>query len=97
LESGQTVRLLALLSTGLDTQFKVLALDEGLDNETTSPGNELSVSGISFTHALFQTVGEQEGFDDVTFELAAVPEPHTIGLTLLGLGAMLALRRKGAR
>jgi hypothetical protein len=93
-ESGQTVRLLALLSTGLDTQFEVLALDEGLDDATTSPDNELFVSGVSFSYALFQTVGEQEGFDDVTFELTAVPEPHTIGLTLLGLGAMVMLRSR---
>jgi len=96
-EGPETVRLLALFSTGLDTQFQVLALDEGLDNATTSPANELFVSGVPFSYALFQTVGEQEGFDDVTFELTAVPEPQTMGLTLLGLGAMFALRRKRPR
>lgn len=97
-EGPETVRLLALVSTGLDTQFQVLALDEGLDNATSSPGNELFVSGVSFSYALFQTVGEQEGFDDVTFnlEVTPVPEPGTIGLTLLGLGAILTLRRKRA-
>lgn len=97
-ESAQTVRLLALALTGVD-QYEVLLLDFGDDNATTSPANELFVSGVSFSYALFQTVGEQEGFDDVTFDLQVtpVPEPRTIGLTLLGLGAMFALRRKRAR
>lgn len=95
-ETGDTVRLLALASTGFDSQYEVLLLDEGLDNATSSPGNVLSISGAPFSYALFQTVGEQEGFDDVTFdfEVTAVPEPGTVGLTLLGLGAILALRRK---
>jgi hypothetical protein len=84
--TGDVVRLLGLTQTGVN-QFLVTAIASGLDNEISAPGNILSLSSISITHAIFQTTTEQEGFDNLTFDLTrAAPEPAT--LWILGLGAL---------
>lgn len=89
------VRLLGLTQIGIN-QFQVTAIAEGLDNATSAPGNLLSLPSVSITHAIFQATTEQEGFDNLTFDLTTVPEPATLGI--LGLGALgIALTRRGRK
>ncbi|HJU72203.1 MAG TPA: hypothetical protein VJ717_00545 [Gemmatimonadaceae bacterium] len=84
---GDIVRLLALRALGGGT-YEVLAVDVGLDNQLSSPGNvlEVFVPG-GFLFAIFQTTTEQEGFDN----LIVVPEPGL--LTLGGFGIVAAFAR----
>ena len=71
-----------------------LAVTEAVDNATTSPGNFLSLAGLSpFSFAIFQTTTEQEGFDNLTF--TTVPEPGSYALLALGLVALGMMRRRG--
>ena len=103
-EVGDVVRLLALAPTANPNEFTVLALAQGLDDATTSPANLLSVSlpgNLPFSFALFQTTTELEGFDDLTFTpaapAAAIPEPGTLALLLVGsltTGAGVLRRRR---
>src|SRR5262249_11220903 len=98
-EGPDIVRLLALAPTANPDQFVVLAIAEGLDNATMPPGNLLSVTlgGVPFSFALFQVTTEAEGFDDLTFQTvtgAAVPEPGSLLLWLVGVGGFLLIGRK---
>ncbi len=77
--------------------FQVVALAAGPDNATTAPGNVLSFSA-PITHAIFQTTTEQEGFDNLVFDLTAAPEPSTLALLGLGLAALArGIRARGRR
>ncbi len=84
-----TFRLLALESTGVPNQYRVLAVDEAVIGFQDS----LSVSVVSgFAFAAFQVTTELEGFDDVNF--TPVPAPSSLaGLSLVGV---LAVRRRRA-
>jgi hypothetical protein len=91
--TGDVVRLLGLTQVGID-QYLVTAIAEGSDNATSAPANLLSLPSVSITHAIFQTTTEQEGFDNLTFDLT-VPEPATLGLLALGLLGIARTRRRG--
>jgi hypothetical protein len=91
--TGDVVRLLGLTQVGID-QYLVTAIAEGPDNATSAPANLLSLPSVSITHAIFQTTTEQEGFDNLTFDLT-VPEPATLGLLALGLLGIARTRRRG--
>jgi hypothetical protein len=94
-ESGQIIRLLALRATGNADEYEVLAFDEKVDSAVAEPGNLLSVSlAAGFSFALFQVTTEQEGFDDVTFQLRAAPEPASALLVAIGLAGLAGLRRR---
>ena len=91
-EVPDVIRLLALRATGNANEYEVLAIDEKLDNAVSEPGNLLSVSlAAGFSFALFQVTTEQEGFDDVKFDL---PEPASSALMALGLAGLATLRRR---
>ena len=92
-EAPDVVRLLGLTEVGVN-QFQIAAIVEGLDNATSSPGNLLSLASLSITHAIFQTTTEQEGFDNLIFDLTPVPEPATIGLLGLGILGIRSVRRR---
>jgi hypothetical protein len=89
-ETPDVIRLLALQPTATPNQFQVLAIDVGLDNAVTSPGNLLAVDvgRLPFSNALIQIRTEYEGFDDLTF--TKVPEPSTVWLAALVLVAAVA-------
>jgi hypothetical protein len=67
-ESPDIIRLIALEPTGAPHQFKVVNYYQSLDNKTGVNGdNRLNVAAPSFSAALFQTLTEPEGFDNLTF------------------------------
>jgi hypothetical protein len=92
-EAADVVRLLGLTQVGVN-QFQIAAIVAGLDDATISPGNLLSLSSLSITHAIFQTTPELEGFDNLIFDLTPVPEPATIGLLGLGILGIRSVRRR---
>ena len=93
-EVADVIRLIAVVPTGNQNEFQVIAAAEAFDNATTSPGNLLALSGLPpFSFAIFQTTTEQEGFDNLTF--TTVPEPESYALLALGLGALGMMRRRG--
>jgi len=93
-EIADVIRLIAVAPTGNPNEFQVIAVAEALDNETTSPGNLLSLTGLPpFSFAIFQTTTEQEGFDNLNF--TTVPEPGSYALLALGLVALGTMRRRG--
>jgi hypothetical protein len=72
-EGPDTIRLLALEPTGTAHQFKVVNYYQSLDNKTGVNGdNRLNVAtpSGSFSAALFQTLTEPEGFDNLSFTTA---------------------------
>lgn len=89
-DGNDVIRLVALKALGND-QYEVLDIDNTTDGFTDGIGNFMSVAyAPGFSHLMFITTTEQEGFDDLTYE--AVPEPATL-VVLAGLAA-LARRRK---
>jgi len=94
-EVADVIRLIAVAPTGNPNEFQVIAFVEAFDNATTSPGNLLSLSGLTpFSFAIFQTTTEQEGFDNLNFTFASVPEPGSYALLALGLVALGMMRRR---
>ena len=82
------IRLIAVAPTGNPNEFQVIAVVEASDNAATSPGNLLSLAGLPpFSFVIFQTTTEQEGFDNLNFTFASVPEPGSYALLALGLVA----------
>ncbi|MCO6045544.1 hypothetical protein NG895_16655 [Aeoliella sp. ICT_H6.2] len=84
-EPGDLVRLVALESTGTSGEFRVLELDDAIDNAIGGEANHLQVGGGigSFSYALFQVTSETdpEGIDNLSFTF--VPEPSSITLLCL--------------
>jgi hypothetical protein len=76
-EAPDMIRLIALEPTGKKNQFKVVAIDISVDNKTGFVlNNRLVVSSKNpFSAALFQTMTEAEGFDNLSFTLSKLPEP----------------------
>jgi PEP-CTERM motif len=94
-EAADVIRLIAVAPTGNPNEFQVIAVIEASDNATTSPGNLLSLAGLPpFSFAIFQTTTEQEGFDNLNFTFASVPEPGSYALLALGLVALGMMRRR---
>jgi hypothetical protein len=69
-EGPDTIRLIALQATNVPHQYKVVNYYQSLDNKTGVNGdNRLNVAmpSGSFSVALFQTLTEPEGFDNLSF------------------------------
>jgi len=89
---GDLVRLLALKELGPGT-FEVMSIDSAQDNVAAATLS-VSLGGMPFQWAAFQTTTETEGFDDLTFTV--VPEPAVGGVVLYVIG-VLACRSRGQR
>jgi hypothetical protein len=74
-EPHNLLRLIALQTTAIPGQYKVLSFVEAYDDELQQKqgsqplGNAMAVdaAGVPFSVAIFQAVTELEGFDDLTF------------------------------
>lgn len=86
-DGNDVIRLIGLTSMGGGI-FQIEEIFETTDGFTDGVGNTLSLAG-TYSHVIFQSTTEQEGFDSVSYQ--AVPEPGT--LAALGLG-IAALRRR---
>ena len=76
-ETPDLIRLLALNPTDKVNEFKVVAIHNGLDDASDflHIGNYMFVeSNTKFSAALFQTITEAEGFDNLTFEVHSNPK-----------------------
>jgi len=90
-EGGDVVRLAALVFNSSDNTYEVIAVTSTIDNPVTTV--TLTVApGQSFVHALFQSTTEQEGFDNLTFNV--IPLPSGAALAGIGLLAISGRRRK---
>ncbi len=89
--AGDIVRLLALQDLG-GGMFRVVAATSALDNVTTLADSRMKVEFAGgFSHAVFETTTEREGFDNLTY----VPEPAS--LLLMGAGVVGLVSRRRAK
>jgi len=80
-EAVDTDRLVVLQSVGSNT-FKVLKFVTFTDEKGEPPAKHVSIDmgGDSFSHVLFQTLTELEGFDNLAFDTTGpIPEPEDEG------------------
>ena len=88
-DTPNTVRLLALESTGNPNEFTVVGVDE---SDNSGGGQTLSVDlgGTTFTHAIFQsTSSDFEAFDNVMFTTGTTPVPEPSSVAMIGAGLLL--------
>lgn len=70
-ETGNTIRLIALAETTTAGRYRVIDFVEALDDAIAAPANRLALApSETFSLALFEIRTQQEGFDDLTFTLA---------------------------
>ena len=97
-ESGDTVRLIALASTGNPIEFTVVGITEELDNHPDGTIMTVDMVDSIFTHAIFQTTSNDlEGFDDLSFANNATPIPEPSSVAMIGAGLLLIGYRNGRK
>jgi hypothetical protein len=92
-ESADDVRLAALVRNG-DGTYSVLAVSATVADNPVSTITLTVAPGQSFLYAIFQSTTEQEGFDNLTFQVIPLPSAALMGTAgLAGLGFFSRRRR----
>lgn len=67
-KGSDIVRLVALITMQSPFEFEIVAIHEGLDDQTSCDSAVLSVSAPRIDAVVFQATTEYEGFDNLSFD-----------------------------